>query len=136
MEKLLGGLQVEDGVKIPRCYLPNLSESIQLIGFCDASIKAYAATVYLHDQSKCCSLVTSKRRVAPMPMQTVPRLELLGAVLLARLIVSVRNNLGDIVTECKCFTDSTIVLHWIKGTDRHWKPFVQNRVKEIRECFQ
>ena len=25
------------------------------------------------------------------------------------------------------------MLHWIKGTEKNWKPFVQNRVKEIRE---
>ena len=31
------------------------------------------------------------------------------------------------------FTDSTVALCWIKGTDKTWKPFVQNRVNEIRK---
>ena len=37
------------------------------------------------------------------------------------------------VNESICFTDSLIVLHWIKGVEKNWIPFVQNRVKEIRE---
>ena len=62
----------------------------------------------------------------------MPRLELLGAVLLSRLISSIREGLGDLIKDCICFTDSLVTLHWIKGTDRSWKPFIQNRVMEIR----
>ena len=32
-----------------------------------------------------------------------------------------------------CFTDSTVTLCWSKGTDKTWKPFVQNCVDEIRK---
>ena len=31
-----------------------------------------------------------------------------------------------------CLSDSQVALCWIKGIDRDWKPFVQNRVEEIR----
>ena len=34
-----------------------------------------------------------------------------------------------------CFTDSTVALHWILGVDKSWKPFVENRVAEIRSLF-
>ena len=32
-----------------------------------------------------------------------------------------------------CFTDSKVVLNWIKIKDRKYKQFVENRSREIRE---
>ena len=64
---------------------------------------------------------------------TVPRLELLGAVLLARLMSNVKSSLKAFVYDAVCLPDSLVVLYCINGLDRHWKPFVQNRVGEIRE---
>ena len=87
---------------------------------------------YLCDSQGCCSLVASKTRVAPLLKQTVPGLEQLGAVLLSRLISSIREGLGDLIQDCICFTNSLVTLHLIKGTDMSWKPFIQNRVMEIR----
>lgn len=31
------------------------------------------------------------------------------------------------------FSDSKVALYWIKGKERNWKPFVQNRVDQIRK---
>ena len=33
----------------------------------------------------------------------------------------------------RCFTDSQVTLFWIKGIEKDWRPFVQNRVEEIRK---
>ena len=33
-----------------------------------------------------------------------------------------------------CWTDSTTAFHWIIGTNKEWKTFVENRVQEIRSC--
>ena len=58
-------------VKFPRCFIANQHEvkSIELHGFCDASLKAYGAAVYLcivDIKGKInASLVMSKSRVAP-----------------------------------------------------------------------
>ena len=110
---LLSGLKTEELLRVPRCYLPTVRTGVKLIGFCDASIRAYAAVVYLQDQNQGCSFIPSKTRVAPAQAQTIPRLELLGALLLSRLMLSIKESLSSIVSECKCFTDSSIVLHWI-----------------------
>lgn len=75
----------------PCCYSNDILDrvvSYSLCGFCDASLKAYAAVVYLHMETLSghhviMSLVASKTRVSPLKTQTIQRLELLSALLLA-----------------------------------------------------
>ena len=77
---------------------------IQLHGFCDASEKAYGASIYLrttdgkgHTQV---SLLIAKSKVVPLKRQTISRLELCGAVLLATLATTVRRMLGVDIKMC------------------------------------
>ena len=78
-------------ISIPCCSLPSTEHvSLSLQGFCDASSKAYAAVVHL--LAEFCGTVNvqflvSKNRVAPKG-HTIPRLELLSALLLSRLLVT------------------------------------------------
>ena len=63
-----------------------------LQGFCDTSKVAYAAVVYLQSASSSgisVKFVASKTRVAPTKRHTIPQLELLGALLLVKLMSSV-----------------------------------------------
>ncbi|CAG7717748.1 unnamed protein product, partial [Allacma fusca] len=65
-------------VKIPR-YAKLPSSKLQLLGFCDASEKAYAAAVYLKSVNAdevSINLLIAKTRVAPKKQETLPRLEL------------------------------------------------------------
>ena len=125
---------------IPRCFLYGVGEhviSYSLSGFCDASLKAYAAVVYLcleTESGRNITFVASKTRVSPLKAQTIPRLELLSALLLARLMESITQALRDelCLSEPRCFSDSNVTVFWIRGVDKTWKPFVQNRVSEIR----
>ena len=64
------------------------AQTARLIGFCDASLKAYGAVVYLRLEGESqvyVSFVVAKTRVTPLG-NIIPRLELLSALLLARLI--------------------------------------------------
>eukprot|EP00731_Ephydatia_muelleri_P035515 Em0131g2a len=124
---------------IPRCYFKDISEplSCSLVGFCDASGRAYAAVVFMSIRSAegcVVRFVASRTRVAPLSAQTIPRLELLAALLLARLLSTVAHALEpeQSLGEPLCFTDSKIALYWIRGFDKEWKQFVENRVREIR----
>lgn len=70
-----------------------------------------------------------------MISSTIPRLELLGNLLLSRLMNSVENSLSKVVEiSGKYFwTDSQITLAWITSPNKEYKVFVENRVQEIRK---
>ena len=124
---------------IPRFYFASAGskQPCSLYGFCDASTVAYGAVVYLHTGNDSIEFVASKTRVSPLHTQTIPRLELLSCLLLARLITHVRSALATVIEICssQCFTDSMVALYWIKGEDKEWKQFVHNRVSEIRNLM-
>ena len=65
---------------------------------------------------------------------TLPRLELMGSLLCARLVKFVVNalKLTD-ETPVTCWTDYTVCLGWIQGQPIKWKPFVSNRVQDIHK---
>lgn len=138
---LVNDLKTSQPVVLFRSYFRGSRDettNYRLYGFCDASITVYAAVVHLVEEAdgrKCSSFVTSKTQVAPLKTPTIPRLELLSAVLLARLISNITNSLSTRIDlmEPKCFTDSQVALFWIKGIGRVWKPSVQNRVNEVRK---
>lgn len=109
---------------------------VELHGFADASTLAYAASVYLKVVSASgevtLSLLAGKSRVAPITPLTVPRLELSAALLLVRLLAFVLRSFAARPASCICWTDSTIVLTWIRAHPSRWKTFVANRVSAIQ----
>ena len=121
---------------VPR-YLGIINEEASLIGFSDASTKGYAAVIYLvtkNQNSWRSSIVASKTKVAPLKSLTIPRLELCGALLLAKLITSSDLNLSGLgVTKTQLYTDSQIVLAWLKTPPHTLNVFVANRVTQILE---
>ena len=135
-------LEATRSITIPRCYKLNTSGKIlstELHGFSDASIQAFAAAIYVRFKTEfgyITSLVTSKTRVAPAKKQSLPRLELLGLLILAQLIVSVRTALQHVVQfNClTCWSNSLVALYWI-SRDKEWKHFVKNRANEVRSLI-
>ena len=139
---LIAELKKMEPVSIPRWLFSNAdqeaADTITLHGFCDASKNAYAAVIYLvvtangrvHVQQ-----VAAKTRVAPLEKQTIPRLELLAALILARLLKMVMASVSDLlpITNIRCWTDSLVSFYWITGTQHEWKEFVERRVVQIRQ---
>ncbi|GFT07801.1 integrase catalytic domain-containing protein [Trichonephila clavipes] len=125
-------------LKIPRKILDSSGDSseVQIHTFSDAGQKAYGAAAFLrvkHKDRVSVDLVTSKSRVAPLKRLSLPRLELMGALLAARLAKEVKKILDQkCSTRAFFWTDSQVTLHWIKGPSHRWKPFVANRVREIQ----
>ena len=136
------GLPLLEKLTIPRCIPLGAISSIQLHVFSDASELVYAASVYariehtnghVHTQLLC-----AKTRVAPVKTISLPRLELCGALLAARLLNSVTTAFKEThfkIIETYAWTDSTIVLAWISDLPRKWTCFVANRVSQIQEII-
>ena len=114
----------------------SLIVEVQLHAFSDASEKAYTAVMYMRatysNGRVQTSLITSKTRVAPVKKQTIPRLELLRATILARLVSTVINLLTKKIDPVVYWIESRTVLCWIRN-EKPWKQYVRNRVDEIRQ---
>ena len=121
-------------VAIPRCLRLANPNKMELHLFSDASKDAYASVAYLvcqyEDNSPTSRLVASKSRVAPTKAMTIPRLELMGAILSSRLAQSLLKVLT--VDRVIFWTDSENVWYWVRNHSRQFKPFVANRIAEIQ----
>ncbi|BES97685.1 Pao retrotransposon peptidase [Nesidiocoris tenuis] len=121
-------------IRIPR-WAPS-SKTSYLVGFADASEKAYAAVVYLvtpNNPHNIVHLILAKSRVAPLKNVTLPRLELCAALLLSRCIAKITPLFPNIdPNRILMFSDSSVALAWITACPSSaWKTFVSNRVSEI-----
>ncbi|XP_055623250.1 uncharacterized protein LOC129766687 [Toxorhynchites rutilus septentrionalis] len=110
--------------------------SVQLHCFADASELAYGTCIYV--RSVDCTgnvqveLLSSKSRVAPLKRLTIPRLELCAAKEAGMLYEKVSKSLSLDKIPAYFWSDSTIVLHWLKSPPNRWKTFVPNRVSSVQ----
>ena len=72
----------------------------------------------------------AKSKLAPISTTTIPRLELCAAVAAVKLGVLVKKEL-KIEVESYYWTDSMIVLQYIRNKKKRFKTFVANRVEKI-----
>ena len=130
-------LESLDRISFDRKLFVNNYCDVQLHGFCDASKAGYKACLYARSRNEngitISKLICAKSRVAPLKNITIPRLELCGAILLARLFNETHNTLNIIINKVVFWCDSTIVLHWIKASPHLLKTYVSNRIAEIQK---
>ncbi|XP_064646267.1 uncharacterized protein LOC135499453 [Lineus longissimus] len=133
----LSELEHLKAVQIPRHHLDFTSQvkHIEIHVFGDASEAGFGAVAYLRYETPKgdirCSFLASKTRVAPLKVLTIPRLELQGAVLAARLGVMLEAELKVKVVRRIHWSDSEVVLKYLQNDTKRFRPFIANRVAEI-----
>lgn len=126
-------------LQIPRRIFNDNILTIDLHGFADASELGYASVAYLRITSSNdvihTSFIMAKARVAPLKRISVARLELCAALLLSNLLHYVIETYSPKLcfNTVTAWTDSSIVLSWIKSSPHKWTTFVSNRVTQIQE---
>ena len=135
-ESWIRNLAKHPELEFSRCIIKHPDEpvlDIKLHGFADASLKACAAAIYLQvtqPSETYVQLLTAKSRVSK-PGLTVPRLELVAAQMLTKMMKQVQEALEDIkISEVHAWSDSKTVLCWLKNHGE-WKQFVRLRVDQI-----
>lgn len=117
--------------KVPRFILPHgENHRHELHCFGDASERGYCGVIYLRSfvaERECqVQILTSRSKVAPIKKLSLPRLEVCASVLVTKLAFHVIQTFQDNlhISSVYYWSDSTIVLNWIKASPHKWKTFV------------
>ena len=123
-------------MSIPRWLGPVANNQCEIHGFADASKRAYAAVVYLRVRKRSgewqVSLLMAKSKVAPVKTITIPNLELCGAALLVRVLQHLHRLDFLKGLPVHTWSDSKVVLDWLRRHPSCCKTFVANRVSYIQ----
>ncbi|XP_071226640.1 uncharacterized protein [Salvelinus alpinus] len=125
---------------IQRTYIPvslSTTQRRELHIFSDASTVAIGAVAYLRvidSEGQChVGFVMGKSKLAPRPAHTIPRLELCAALLAVEMYELIRDEIDIDVNVAKFYTDSKIVLGYIRNVTKRFYVYVANRVTRIRK---
>jgi hypothetical protein len=121
-------------IHIPKWVGTTDKGDCQIHIFCNASERAYGAALYIrstHGMETTVRIVCNKNRLAPLKRVTLPRLELIAALIGARLLNYFSRKLDK--TSRKQLYGPTQLWLWVGFvmTPIGWKTFVGNRVTEI-----
>ena len=143
-EKLPPAKEWEDWLKdlallhfysVPRNVKATCPGSAVLHVFADASQEAYAAVAYLVVSSGAdvsSNIVFAKAHVAPSKQLTIPRMELLAAMLAVKVRKTALAHLKTTVQEVVHWSDSLTVLFWLNNDSQRFQAFVYNKLHKIR----
>ena len=111
--------------------------NISLHNFSDASEIGYGQCSYLRvvdeNENIQCSLIMGKAKVAPKKFVSIPKLELVAAVLSVKTSNMIKKELQLQQLDEYFWTDSRVVLGYIANDTKAFKTFVVKRVHMIQE---
>ncbi|XP_058840967.1 uncharacterized protein LOC131696444 [Topomyia yanbarensis] len=120
---------------IPRQILVTDAAHFELHGFADASQGALGACVYIRSVipglDAVVRLLCGKSKVVPKAALTIPRKELAAALLLHRFVRKIISSSNLLFSTIVLWSDSQVVLAWLKKNPSLLEIFVRNRVCEI-----
>jgi hypothetical protein len=137
-KKAMSGLRELKKIYFPRSIQPQgiPAEPPMLLVFGDGSREAYATLAYIRwvqtDGTVVCKLLAGKTRVAPKQKISIPRMELMGALLAVRLARKIRDSFTFRFKATRYFTDSSAILGMLKCDSASFLEFVGTRVSEIK----
>lgn len=112
-------------------------ESAELHVFCDASDKEYATVAYwrfiLKNQAYHTAIIAAKCRVAPVDYVSIPQLELQAALLGTKIAKIIAEEHEFKIIRRVFWSESIVVLRWMKREPRTFRIYVANRLAEIGE---
>ena len=124
---------------VPRCYTVASSTGVrrrEVHTFCNASNDAIGAVSYLRtvqdDGSIQVSFVFGKAKLAPSHATTIPRLELCAATHGIEITELIHQELGINPDTVAYYSNSRVLLGYIRNETRRFYVYVSNRVKRIR----
>lgn len=135
----LTDLPIIDTLELPRCIKPLhfAYTKAQIHVFADASEKQYGSVAYIRLENEHgeihCNFLMAKVKLAPLKSTTIPRLELMAAVEAVKLDNLLTRELNIPLTESVFWTDSSIVLWYLRNEEKRFKTFVANRTSKIHE---
>lgn len=137
-ETWVAGLKQLSKLEVPRCLFPRSKHmvSVHLHTFGDASKEAYSAVTYtrtLYSNGEVVvRLVKAATKLAQTKTLSIPKLELLAALMAARQSLFVQQSLGQCISAVFLWTDSSTVRNWVRATASSYQVFVSHQIGEIQ----
>ena len=132
-------LQGLESLSIPRCLYPTTISPVShyLCVFADASDVAMGYVIYLltedSEGGRHLGFICGNSRVAPKGCTTIPRMELNAALLAARTASEILKSFTIKMSGTRYFTDSKIVLGYLRNTTTSFKNYVERRIRAIKQ---
>ena len=124
-------------VELDRCLRPTTAkDDPQLHAFLDAGDRGFGTCIFLRwetDETVQLNFVAAKAFVAPLEHKSTPKMELMGAIAMSRLVDEVITALGYSFHFKRFWVDSKVVIHWLKSQSSRFIPFVATRIQEFQD---